>query len=409
MVVIKGKYNSALVLVSDYDKLEDECKRQIQRLLDQKFSENSNIVIMPDTHAGSGCVIGFTQTITDKVVPNLVGVDIGCGMEVLTISKEEGDRIFTEEGLKKLDNLIRERIPMGFAHRETKHDFVKNVHIDEILAPVRVDDIYLSLGSLGGGNHFIEVDKDSKGNYYIVIHSGSRHLGIEVCKFYQKRAVQYHEHYNDGRDELIKRLKAEGRAREIQSELAKLPFKEKVPPELAYLEGKDFENYLHDMKLAQEYAVWNRKAMMNEIVKGMGINDVIDNFCSIHNYIDTDERIIRKGAISLHLDEKAIIPINMAYGSLIVRGKGNEKCNFSGPHGAGRVMSRTAAKEKIKLEDFKEAMKDVFTTSVCEGTIDEAPMVYKPPEEILENIKDLCDVVEIIKPIYNIKASEDAI
>ena len=205
---------------------------------------------------------------------------------------------------------------------------------------------------------------------------------------------------------MIKRLKAEGREREIQTELAKLPPKENVPNELAYLEGKDLENYLHDMKLAQEYAVWNRKAMMNEIVEGMGIKS-IDNFCTIHNYIDTDERILRKGAISLKLDEIAIIPINMAYGSLIVRGKGNKECNFSGPHGAGRIMSRTQAKEKLKLDEFKEVMKDVFTTSVCEGTIDEAPMVYKPPEEILNNIKDLCDVVEIIKPIYNIKASED--
>ena len=407
MVEIVGKYNKATVLVSDWNKLEDACRKQIQKLLDQKFVENSNIAIMPDTHAGCGCVIGFTQTIVDKVVPNLVGVDIGCGMEVLKIKKEFGDKLFTTEGLIKLDAIIRERIPVGSRHRETKHAFAQNVCVNEIIAPVKVEESYFSIGSLGGGNHFIEVDKDSHGDYYIVIHSGSRHLGIEVCKFYQTRAIDYHAHKIDEKKEMIKNLKAAGREKEIPTELAKFP--PRPPNELAYLEGQDLENYLHDMKLAQGYAIWNRKAMLEEILIGMDITKdmVSDNFCTIHNYIDTDERILRKGAISLKKDEIAIIPINMAYGSLIVRGKGCEKYNCSGPHGAGRIMSRSVAKEQLKMKDFKESMKDVFTTSVSPETIDEAPMVYKPPEEIIKNISELCEVVDIIKPIYNLKAGED--
>ena len=408
MVEIIGKYNKATILVSSLDSLEPLCKEQIQRLLDQKFSEKSNIVIMPDTHAGSGCVIGFTQNIIDKVVPNLVGVDIGCGMEVIKISKAIGDQVFTQEGLAKLDAIIREHIPMGREHRTTQHSFTSNVHIQDIIAPIKVDEALLSLGSLGGGNHFIEVDKDSLGDYYIVIHSGSRHLGIEVCKHYQQQAVKYHANSISQRKELIDRLKAEGRAKDIQTELKKLPVQAPIPNDLAYLENEDMEHYLHDMKLAQEYAVWNRKAMMNEIITSMNLESgIIDNFCSIHNYIDTEKLILRKGAISLQKDEIAIIPINMAYGSLIVRGKGNEKYNCSGPHGAGRLMSRTQAKAQLKMNDFRDSMKDVFTTSVSDATIDESPMAYKPPEEILNNIKDLCDVVEIIKPIYNIKAEDD--
>lgn len=405
MTTIEGKYNKAVVLTSN---LEEECRKQINKLLDQKFVEGSNIAIMPDTHAGCGCVIGFTQTITDKVVPNLVGVDIGCGMEVMKIRKEVGDKLFDQEGLKKLDSVIRERIPIGSKHRETKHSFTEWVHVDQLIARVKVEESYYSIGSLGGGNHFIEVDKDENGDYYIVIHSGSRHLGLEVCKHYQTKAVRYHANGIDVRNELIEKLKAEGRANEIAAELAKLPMKEKVPDELAYLEGKDKDDYIHDMKLTQEYAVWNRKAMMHEIVEGMGIKEgIVGGFCTVHNYIDTDAMILRKGAISLKKDEIAIIPINMAYGSLIVRGKGNEKYNCSGPHGAGRLMSRTIAKEKLKMEEFKEVMKGIFTTSVSEGTIDEAPMVYKPPEEILKNIDELCDVLDVIKPIYNLKASDN--
>lgn len=407
MIEITGRYNSAKVLVDDYSKLEEACYKQILNLLNQKFSEGSNIAIMPDTHAGAGCVIGFTQTITDKVVPNLVGVDIGCGMLVLKISKESGDKLFNAEGLVKLDRVIRVNIPLGMHHRNSKHPFCDKVHINKIKAPIKAEELLFSIGSLGGGNHFIEVDRDSTGDYYIVIHSGSRHLGIEVCKYYQNLAIKYHSSNSKEREDLVAKLKAEGREKDIQTELLKIK-KESVPNELAYLVCNDLEDYLHDMNLAQEYAVWNREAMLDEIVKGMNISDnmILDKFCTIHNYIDVGNRILRKGAISLQKDETAIIPINMSFGSLIVKGKGNAEYNFSGPHGAGRLMSRSAAKEFLSMEDFKDSMKDVFTTSVCRETIDEAPMAYKPAEDILSNIKDLCDVTEIIKPIYNLKAAE---
>lgn len=407
MIEIKGKYNSAKVLVDDYSKLEEACYKQILNLLNQKFSEGSNIAIMPDTHAGTGCVIGFTQTITDKIVPNLVGVDIGCGMLVLKIKKEAGEKLFDNEGLSKLDNVIRENIPVGMKHRNTKHTFCSRVHINEIKAPIKAEELQFSIGSLGGGNHFIEVDKDTSGDFYIVIHSGSRHLGIEVCKYYQNKAIKFHKNNCEEQSKLIAKLKSEGREKDIQTELSKIK-KESIPNELAYLIGDDLEDYLHDMELAQEYAVWNREAILDEIIKGMGIakDMIVDKFCTIHNYVDVKNRILRKGAISLQKNEVAIIPINMSYGSLIVKGKGNAEYNYSGPHGAGRLMSRSAAKESLSMEDFKDSMKNVFTTSVCKETIDEAPMAYKPADEILSNIKDLCDVINIIKPIYNLKAAE---
>lgn len=408
MIEITGKYNTAKVLVSDWTKLEEACHKQILNLLNQKFSEGSNIAIMADCHAGAGCVIGFTQTIVDKAVPNLVGVDIGCGLLVLKIDKKYGKELFNKPGLEKLDKVIRQHIPMEMNHRNKKHAFCDKVHINEIKAPINAEKLMLSIGTMGGGNHFIEVDKDSNGDYYIVIHSGSRHLGIEVCKYYQNLAIKYHSSNTKERDELVAKLKAEGREKDIQAELAKIK-KEPIPNELAYLEGNDLEDYLHDMKLAQEYAIWNREAMLDEIMEHMGIKKkmILDKFCTIHNYIDVENKILRKGAISLQKDETAVIPINMSYGSLIVKGKGNAEYNFSGPHGAGRLMSRSAAKESLKMEDFKASMKDVFTTSVSTATIDEAPMAYKPAEDILENIKDLCDVVEIIKPIYNVKAGDE--
>lgn len=331
-----------------------------------------------------------------------------CGMLVLKIDKKYGKELFNKPGLEKLDKVIRQHIPMGMNHRNKKHAFCDKVHINEIKAPINAEKLMLSIGTMGGGNHFIEVDKDSNGDYYIVIHSGSRHLGIEVCKYYQNLAIKYHSSNTKERDELVAKLKAEGREKDIQAELAKIK-KEPIPNELAYLEGNDLEDYLHDMKLAQEYAIWNREAMLNEIMEHMGIKKkmILDKLCTIHNYIDVENRILRKGAISLQKDETAVIPINMSYGSLIVKGKGNAEYNFSGPHGAGRLMSRSAAKESLKMEDFKASMKDVFTTSVSTATIDEAPMAYKSAEDILENIKDLCDVVEIIKPIYNVKAGNE--
>ena len=404
MFEIVGKYNTAKVYA---DIVEQEAYSQIQNLVNQKFSEGSNIAIMADTHAGKGCVIGFTQTIKDKVVPNLVGVDIGCGMLVLKVSKD-----FIMD-LPKLDKVIHQKIPSGMNHRDSKHPFADKTHLQDLICPVNAEKLLLSVGSVGSGNHFIEVDTDENGDYYIVIHSGSRHLGIEVAKFYQNKAIEYWMEggvkFSIGRSKLIQDLKSSGRQAEIAEALKKYDEKKvKMPAELAYLEGPLMEDYLHDMKIAQEYAMLNREAMLDVIISEMGIKKryILDKFCTIHNYIDLDNMILRKGAISLQRDELAIIPINMADGSLIVKGKGNLDMNFSGPHGAGRLMSRSKAKETLKMEDYKESMKDIYTTSVCTATIDEAPMAYKPIESILENIKDNADVVTRIHPVYNFKSSE---
>lgn len=377
MFEVRGKYNSAKVFT---DNCEEAAYKQILNLLNQKFAENSQIRIMPDTHAGVGCVIGFTQKIEDKVVPNLVGVDIGCGMLVLKVTKD-----FIMD-LPKLDKVIHQKIPSGPEHRKSKHPYCLNVHIDEIKAPINTEKLYFSIGTLGGGNHFIEVDTDDAGDYYIVIHSGSRYLGKEVATYYQNEAIKYHENQRKLSDSMSF----------------------SIPNELAYLEGELMQNYLYDMNLAQEYALWNREAMLKVIIDELGIKKrhILDKFCTVHNYINMKDLILRKGSISLHKDELAIIPINMRDGSLIVRGKGNPDWNCSGPHGAGRLMSRSKAKESLKMEDYKEAMKGIYTTCVSTSTIDESPMSYKPIDEIIENIQDTAKIVNIIKPIYNFKAAE---
>lgn len=403
MIEITGKYGTAKVFVEDYDKIEEACYKQILNLLNQKFVEGSQIRIMEDCHAGAGCVIGFTQTITDKVVPNLVGVDISCGMHVLKISKD------FHFDLKNLDKVCRARIPLGMQHRKTKHRYCENVSLTKLITPVNVEKELLALGSAGGGNHFLELDKDEEGNYYIVVHSGSRHLGIEICKHWQNKAIENCNNNRKEREALIVKLKQEGREKDIQTELAKLPDVEKVPNELAYLEGKDLEGYLHDVEIASQFAYWSRKAMIQEICDALNIKRryILDEFCTVHNYVDVKNRIVRKGSISLEKDEIALIPMNMRDGSLIVKGKGNPDRNYSGPHGAGRLLSRSAAKETLKMEDFKEAMKDIYTTSVSTATIDESPMAYKPMEQILATLGDTCEVLNIIKPIWNLKAGEE--
>ena len=404
MFEIVGKYNTAKVYA---DIVEQEAYSQIQNLVNQKFSEGSNIAIMADTHAGKGCVIGFTQTIKDKVVPNLVGVDIGCGMLVLKVSKD-----FIMD-LPKLDKVIHQKIPSGMNHRDSKHPFADKTHLQDLICPVNRDKLLLSVGSLGSGNHFLEVDTDENGDYYIVIHSGSRHLGIEVAKFYQNKAIEYWMEggvkFSIGRSKLIQDLKSSGRQAEIAEALKKYDEKKvKMPAELAYLEGPLMEDYLHDMKIAQEYAMLNREAMLDVIISEMGIKKlhILDKFCTIHNYIDLDNMILRKGAISLQKDELAIIPGSMQFGSLIVKGKGNKEANFSGPHGFGRLMSRSKAKETLKMEDFKSAMEGIYTTCVSTSTIDEAPMAYKPAESIIPNIEPMCEIISHIHPIYNFKSSE---
>ncbi len=404
MFELTGKYGTAKVYATT---VEDECVSQIYGFMNSPVVEGCNIAIMPDTHAGKGSCIGFTQKINGRVNPNMVGVDIGCGMLVLKISKEAGDIIFNKPGLDKFDKIMHTKVPSGMDHRKTLHKFAKEIDITKLIADADYSKELFAIGSLGGGNHFVEIDKDEAGDYYIVIHSGSRHLGIAVAKYWEDKAVEYHKNNSKAKNDLINKLKREGREKDIQTELAKIPTVV-VSKELSYLEGEDLNGYLHDMEIAQEFARLNREAMLDVLVEEMGIKKrhILGKFCTIHNYIDIKNGILRKGAISLMEGEEAIIPINMQFGSLIVKGKGNPDWNYSGPHGAGRLMSRSKAKETLKMEDFKAAMKDIYTTSVCVSTIDEAPMAYKPADEILENIKENAEILSIIKPIYNFKAAE---
>ena len=406
MFEIAGKHNTAKVFA---DHVDNETISQLTALLNQEYVAGSRIRIMADTHAGKGCVIGTTMTLTDKVCPNLVGVDIGCGMLTIKLAEKNID-------LPMLDSVINRYVPAGF----DIHDVAKaSSHVDQIYAPVDVDKALKSLGTLGGGNHFIEVDKDEDENLYLVIHSGSRHLGIEVCDYYQNLAYENLKKNAAGGDikeqrkKLIESLTKEGRKKELSKELKRLNDEYKtttvdVPYELAYVTGKAFEDYIHDMKLAQEHAKINRRTMADIILKHAKLHEV-ESFDTIHNYIDTDHMILRKGSISARAGEKVLIPMNMRDGSLVCIGKGNDDYNQSAPHGAGRLMSRSKAKDNISMKEFKDSMAGIYTTSVDTSTIDEAPMAYKPVEEILANIKDTVDVVSIIKPIYNYKAHDKVI
>lgn len=374
--------------------IEFQAYEQIKHIANFEAYENSKIRIMPDCHAGSGCVIGTTMIIKDKITPNLVGVDIGCGM--LTIKLKN-----TNIDLVELDNVINSKIPNGVnVHTKTQVKF----DFDDLKCKNQVDLVKASksLGTLGGGNHFIEVGKTDTGDLYLVIHSGSRGIGYQVAKYYQKIAWKNVNEMKTVREKLIEKLKTEGREKEIPKELKKIK-KPKANKELAYLTGKDYDDYMNDMQIIQTYANLNRKTIANIILKN---TDLVEDssFNTIHNYIDFKRMILRKGAVSSEKNEKLLIPINMLDGSLICVGKGNEDWNFSAPHGAGRLMSRTKAKECLKLSDFEAQMKDVYSTSVLETTIDEAPGAYKPMQEIIDMITDTADVIDVIKPIYNFKA-----
>ncbi|WP_144473327.1 RtcB family protein [Bacillus tropicus] len=395
MLKLQGKYNEAKVFTNNVD---ETATGQIIDLCNQEFVKNSQIRIMPDAHAGAGCTIGTTMTIQDKIVPNLVGVDIGCGMEVVVIDKKK-----EEINFDCLDETIRKFVPSGFRIRDKEHRFSKMIDFDGVRAPFTLQRAQKSIGTLGGGNHFIELNEDDKGNVYIVIHSGSRNLGKQIAEYYQNFAYEQLINVTSMKDEIIKRLTEEGRAKEIQETLRGIQ-KPKIRKELAYLEGQGFKDYMNDMNIAQKYAALNRKAMIDEIVTKMDWK-ITDQFTTIHNYIDMENMILRKGAISAQKDERVIIPINMRDGSIIAFGKGNPDWNFSGPHGAGRIMSRKKAKESLSLEEFQNTMTEVWTTSVVESTIDEAPMVYKPMGEIIENTKETIDIKHIIKPLYNFKAN----
>ena len=405
MKIVKGEYSEAIIFTDD---IEEEATEQIKELCSQPFAKGCKIRIMPDTHAGKSCVIGFTADLKDKIIPNIVGVDIGCGMLTISLGKEEID-------LEKLDETIKKYVPSGMNVHEgrmVRYPELQNLYCYRMLRNSKR--IERSIGTLGGGNHFIEIDKDKNDNKYLIIHSGSRNLGTQVAEYYQKLAVDLcsgKEDYFIKRDELIDTFKKEGRRKEIQKELKKL--KEKYdsmfptyPKELCFLSGKYREEYLHDMNICQEYAVLNRNTIADIILKRMFNKSLSDyeSFNTTHNYINFKDNIIRKGSVSAYKGEKLLIPINMRDGSLICIGKGNENWNYSAPHGAGRLMSRTKAKEVLNLEEFKDSMQGIYTSSVSENTLDEAPMVYKPMEEIINNIQETVEILEIIKPIYNFKA-----
>ncbi len=400
MIELNGKYSSAKVFT---DVIDGASVSQIIELCSQEFTVGQRIRMMPDVHAGAGCVIGTTMTVTDKIVPNLVGYDIGCGMETVRIKERSIE-------LMQLDKLIRNKIPSGFSIRSTPHKYAENIELAALRCADKIDlrRAECSLGTLGGGNHFIEVDRGESG-IYIVIHSGSRHLGVEVAKYYQEAGFrQLNRADDEAVRQLIDSLKAQGRHREIRRELKKLENTKRtnVPKSLAYVSGSLFDDYIHDMKLVQQYAALNRRAMMDEIIRGMKLN-LVEQFTTVHNYIDTDNMILRKGAVSAMKGEKLIIPINMRDGSLICTGKGNPDWNCSAPHGAGRLMSRGEAKASFTVSEFKKQMAGIYSTTIGRGTLDECPMAYKSIDDIVGNLGDTADIIEIIKPIYNFKAGAE--
>ncbi|MDR2965972.1 MAG: RtcB family protein [Treponema sp.] len=375
MLEIKGKYNTAKVFTDNLDELSQE---QILRLCDQDFTEGSKIRLMPDVHAGAGCTIGTTMTINDKIVPNLVGVDIGCGMETLVMdAKNPFAKKFDPA---KLDTLVHSQIPCGMDIRDSEHVYTDKIDFSAIrcYGQIKESRARLSIGTLGGGNHFIEANRDDENNLYIVIHSGSRHLGLEVAEYYQKLAWQQLLNTDKDTD---------------------------IPKDLAYVSGQLFDDYIHDMKIIQQFANLNRKAMMDIIIKGLKILD-FEQFTTIHNYIDTERMILRKGAVSAQAGEKLIIPMNMRDGSIICEGLGNEDWNYSAPHGAGRLMSRNKAFENISFEDYRNSMKGIYSSCVRKQTIDESPFAYKNMKDIIANIGPTARILKIIKPVYNFKSAE---
>jgi RNA-splicing ligase RtcB len=356
--------------------------------------DDCKIRIMPDCHAAKGCTIGTTIKLKDKVTPNLVGVDIGCGMLVVELGNIDID-------FNRLDEVINNFVPSGFSVHDKA---INNFDCTKFICNSVLDNDFCdkSIGSLGGGNHFIEIDADENENKYLIIHSGSRNLGVKVCKFYQDLAIETLSSNKDEISNIIAKMKSEGHEHEISKVLSKLP-KKKIDKELAYLSGENMNKYIHDMDMAQDFATCNRLTIANIILERMNFK-IIDWWQTIHNYIDTDNMILRKGAVSAQKGERLIIPMNMRDGSLICTGKGNPDWNYSAPHGAGRLMSRTKAHKTLSENEFENEMKGVYSTSVCESTIDESPMAYKPMQEILDCISDTVKVEKTIKPVYNFKA-----
>ncbi len=400
MLEIKGKVNTAVC----YAKvIEDEAIEQIKRMCDYEFTEGSKIRIMPDVHAGKGCTIGTTMTVTDKAVPNIVGVDIGCGMYTIALGKNDID-------FAKLDEAAH-FVPSGmnvWEGRQEKFDLTELRCYRSLKDTKRLE---RSLGTLGGGNHFIEVDRSQDGTNYLVIHTGSRNLGKQVAELYQQLAVDLNkgkETYFAERDAIIREFKAAGKRKEIQAALEAISWNKReatMPEDLCFLYGTYFKDYLADVEICQRFARRNREKIAEIILDRTGLTGT-DAFHTIHNYIDTEEMVLRKGAIAAHKGEKVLIPINMRDGSVLAVGKGNPDWNYSAPHGAGRIMSRRAAKERLCLEDYRQTMQGIYTTSVNEATLDEAPMAYKSLDDIIDVIKESVTVIDVMKPVYNFKASD---
>ena len=399
MFEIKGKVNTAIC----YAKVvEDEAIEQIRRMCDYDFAENSRIRIMPDVHAGKGCTIGTTMTVTDKVVPNIVGVDIGCGMYTVNLGKGDID-------LAGLDEAAH-FVPSGRNIWEGRQEKFNLQELRCYRSLKNTKWLERSLGTLGGGNHFIEIDQAADGTNYLVIHTGSRNLGKQVAEIYQQLAIDLNkgkETYFQQREEIIRTYKEQGRRKEIQKALEAISWNQRettMPEDLCFLYGQFFEDYMHDVEICQHFARRNREKIAEVLLARNGMTGG-EAFHTIHNYIDTDEMILRKGAIAAHAGEKVLIPINMRDGSVLAIGKGNPEWNYSAPHGAGRIMSRMKAKSELNLDEYRRAMAGIYTTSVNEDTLDEAPMAYKSLEDIIDVIKESVDVIEVMKPIYNFKAN----
>lgn len=384
------------------DNVEAEAVNQIYTLISQPPFDGAKVRIMPDVHYGSGCVVGFTSTLGDKIIPNVLGVDLGCGMTVVELG-------FADFSMEELDKFIKAKIPHGSAYRKYSggEKLVKELYCYQDLRDK--ERLYGSLGTLGGGNHFIEVDRGEDGEKYLVIHSGSRNLGLQVAKIYQKLAVNTCKFCaEEERNAVVASLKAQGRQSDIPAAIEavtkKYSDRTKIPAELCYLEGDNMRDYLHDLKICQRFASENRKKMAEDILKFLQIHKY-SSFETVHNYLDEDN-IIRKGSISAHSGQRVIIPMNMSYGCIIATGKGNEDWNCSAPHGAGRALSRGEAKKLFTVDEFQHEMQGVYSTTVGEGTLDESPMAYKPPQEIIELIAPTVEIERIIKPVYNFKSGE---
>ena len=397
MLELQGKYASAKIFT---DVVDSASVSQVISLLNQPFAKDTHVRMMPDIHAGAGCTIGTTMLLQGQVCPNLVGVDIGCGMETVALREKRLE-------LQKLDVVIREEIPSGFAIRSKPHRYNREIRLEELhcFRHVNASRAELSIGTLGGGNHFIEIDQDEDGVLYLIIHSGSRHLGVEIASHYQNLAIQ--NCCSDAKREIdhaLEELQRQGRQGEMEALRLKMKAEQVyIPHTLAYVEGELLQMYLHDMAIAQRFAALNRQAMVDTIVKAMKLHPT-EQFTTIHNYIDLEHGILRKGAVSAQAGERLLIPINMRDGSLICTGKGNPDWNFSAPHGAGRLMSRSAAKDSFTVSEYKKQMTGIFTTSVGRDTLDECPMAYKSMAHIVENIGPTAAIDKVIRPVYNFKA-----